>query len=213
MPVSMRAYMAQRRHLWKRWLELESKAALLVLENAAMELKLAWEADMKSPNHYPIQTDILLSEIQAQLRGEQPAKGPIKLPPESPPPRRFSDLVEEGTIKAVYEDQNNGSYEAALKIAASRDEGAYAAFRKLMRAVEAAYEIRSYGWEAIPKPRIHFLHRNLLEIADTFVVGLTREGILEFLDDLCPCGRKHQSDAIRKLIKRRNGKNKIPATD
>ena len=31
---------------------------------------------------------------------------------------------------------------------------------------------------------------------------LTSEGFVEFFDDLCPCGKKHQADAIRKLGQR-----------
>ena len=195
--------MAQRGHRWKNWVENES--TLLVLEEAALELKAAWDTDKKSPEHYPMHTEIVFSETMARLRGELPNEGPIKLPPPQPPPRRFCELVDEQTIKAVYEDQNNGSYQEALRIAASWHEQAYPTFRKLLRAVAVSYEIHSYGSGAIPKPRTHFLHKNLLEIADKVLAGLKLEGILEFLDDTCPCGRLHQADAIRKFRKRRSG--------
>jgi hypothetical protein len=191
---------------WKKWV---GNDVIKVLENATIELKSAWKADMRSPDHYPIWTDIVFGETVALLQGKplKPKHGPIKLPPLAPPPAplHLSELLKEETVKSVYGLQNNGSYEDALKIAATRDEKAYSTFRKLLRAIEAAYEIDycSSGFDAIPKPRVHFLHRNLLQIADSEnLQDLTLQGTVEFFDDICPCGKKHKTDAIRKLKKR-----------
>jgi hypothetical protein len=192
--------MSKNRHRWK---ELLGDHAVGALEEAAKEFRLSWEADTKSPEYYPLHTEIAFGETKARLRGEPQVQGPIKLPPPAPPPRCLSELLKEKTIKAVYEDQNNGSYEDALKIAGGEDEKAHLTFRKLLRAIEAAYEIRAYGWEAIPIPRVHFLHRNLLEIAALVQLNdLTHQGLVEFFDDVCPCGEKHNAEAIRKLRKR-----------
>ncbi len=192
--------MSKNRHRWKESLGDQTVGAL---EEAAKQLTLSWEADTKSPEDYPLNTEITFGETKARLRGEPQVQGPIKLPPPTPPPRSLSELLKEETIKAVYEDQNNGTYEDALKMAGAEDEKAHLTFRKLLRAIEAAYEIRAYGWEAIPKPRVHFLHRNLLEIAALVHLNdLTHQGLVEFLDDICPCGEKHNAEAIRKLRKR-----------
>lgn len=57
--------------------------------------------------------------------------------------------------------------------------------------------------EFIPKPKVNFLHRELLAIAESLKLNeLTTEGLAEFLDDLCPCGKTHNGEAIRKLTKR-----------
>jgi hypothetical protein len=78
--------------------------------------------------------------------------------------------------------------------------------RKITRALDLAYLIIYQGIEQAPKPRVHFLHRSLLDIADSaHLRDLTPEGIVEFFDDVCPCGVKHRQDAIRKLRKRRTG--------
>ena len=72
--------------------------------------------------------------------------------------------------------------------------------RKILKAVEKAFEIDTIGFERLPKPRIHFLHRRLLELASWIGISdLTHSGILEFLDDLCPCGKQHTPESIRKL--------------
>src|SRR5262249_18729108 len=107
------------------------------------------------------------------------------------------------TIRAVYEQQNDGTYQEALKLAAFVDGKASSAWRKILHAVDAAYLIDRYGDQAAPKPRVQFLHRELLKIAALADLNdLSHQGIVEFLDDLCPCGERHTAEAIRKLRKR-----------
>jgi len=66
-----------------------------------------------------------------------------------------------------------------------------------------AYVIIYYGLDSAPRPRVHFLHRELLDIVESeHLRDLSLEGIVEFLDDICPCGKKHKPDAVRKLRKR-----------
>lgn len=142
-------------------------------------------------------------EIEQQLQAQPKVQKSFKLPPPPPPPKRLSELVDEKTIRTVYEQQNAGTYREALKLAASGDRKASLAWRKILHAVEAAYFINHYGDDAAPKPRVHFLHRELLEIADaTDLKELTHQGFAEFLDDVCPCDKNHKTDAIRKLRKR-----------
>jgi hypothetical protein len=51
--------------------------------------------------------------------------------------------------------------------------------------------------------RVHFLPRELLDIVKLLKLNdLTSEGLVDFFDDLCPCGKKHHAEAIRKLGKR-----------
>jgi hypothetical protein len=191
-----------------RWKLSVNGAARPVLEDLARSLKWAWETDNKDPKSYPINTHSVFAEIKTQLSEISRAKLQVKSQTPKPlpapsVPRCLSDLVAERTIKAVYEDQNDGSYHAALKLAAYDHRKGASAWRKILLAVDAAYRIGVYGVEFIPRPRVHFLHRNLLKIAD--VVGmddLTHEGMVEFLDDLCPCGEKHKAETIRKLRKR-----------
>lgn len=196
--------MGKNQHRWKNWVDDRFRS---VLEEAAKALEWAWKLDKESPRSYPLNTWYLFIRIEEQLE-EQPQDQPevhktIKLPSPPPPPKRLSELVDERAIGAVYEEQNDGTYKEALRLAASEDEKAPLAWRKILHAVDAAYLIARYGEQAAPKPRLHFLHRELLKIAALADMNdLSHEGIVEFLDDLCPCGKKHKSEAIRKLRRR-----------
>jgi len=188
-------------HRWKNWVKDDRSRG--ILEQAAEDLKWAWSVDKKYPESYPINTSHLLGEITEQLRHEPGERKPFKLPPPPPPPQRFCDLVDDKTIGAVYEDQNDGSYRDALKRAALGFGKGIPAWREIMRAVNSAYLIDCFGIEFVPKPRVHFLHRNLLALAESGPLrGMKLPGVLDFLDDICPCGKKHNQDAIRKLRKR-----------
>lgn len=114
-------------------------------------------------------------------------------------------MVDEQTIRAVYENQNDEAYDEALRVAGSGTRAAARTFRKILNALEASHRIAQFGEEAAPKPRIHYLHRAVLDLAN--LVGLsdlTHEGLTEFLDDICPCGKGHGVDAVRKLRNRQS---------
>lgn len=192
-------------HRWKSFL---GEDICGVLDYAAARLAWAWKVDMKYPRSFPMNTSYAFDEIEAWIRecqrGGEPKVERRGLPlPRSRTPKRFSDLVDDRLIRAVFEDQNVGSYNDALKLADSGDKAAHFTFRNILKAVTPAYLISHFGDDFIPKPRVHFLHRRLLELATSLDrADLTHDGIVEFLDDLCPCGKRHTADAIRKLRKR-----------
>ena len=160
------------------------------------------------PKSYPINTHYAFSEIREWIEEcQQPNRPEIEHKSLKSlvkgPPKCFSELVDDGLIKTVYEDRNAGSYSDALRCAASGDRSAGRMFRQVLNAIKVAYFINRYGPDAAPIPRVHFLHRNLLEITDLLNLSdLTHGGTVEFLDDLCPCHKRHTPDAIRKLRKR-----------
>jgi hypothetical protein len=190
-------------HRWKNSLGAE---ACRLLEEGAETLKWAWGLDQQDPKSYPQNTGIAFHQIKGQIgKGERPSakRKRFRLCNPPPPPKSFTELINDITVKVVYEDQNAGSYKDALKRAARGD---HSTFRKIVRAIEKVYVIDRAGVEAAPPPRINFLHKNLLEIAKLSGLNdLTDEGILEFLEDLCPCGKVHRPDALRKFRKRWSG--------
>lgn len=192
---------AQDRHRWRKW--IEDVRVRDVLNDAAKGLEWAWKLDKKDPQHFPVNTWYLFVQTKEDLENRPLARSGAKLPPASPPPQRLSDLLDERTIKAVYENHNEGIYEDALKKAAKGYGEGRSAWRKLARAIDTAYLISHCGIDFAPRPRVHFLHRELLEITNSeHLRDLSLEGIVEFFDDVCPCGREHKTDAIRKLRKR-----------
>lgn len=197
--------MAKNQHRWKKLLSEQARTAF---EESAGRLNRAWAVDKKNRNSYPRYTDREFSRIRHRLGlisrvspgVEQHAE---ELPSPPVPPTRLSDLLHEKTIKAVFEDQNGGSYEDALRLAIGEDPRSAAAWRKILQAVDAAFRTRYYGDEFIPRPRVQFLHRNLLELAAIMEIDDVKyEALAEFFDDLCPCGERHKEDAVRKLRKR-----------
>jgi hypothetical protein len=206
--AALNADMSKNQHRWKESLGKKVVGALM---NSGEQLAWAWELDMEYPNSYPLNTHHAFHEIKTRV-GECQSQNRAQMPNatlrrgirRALPPRSFSELVGEGTIRAVYEEQNVGNYIDALKLARSGDKSATRTFRKILNAVEAAYIIEHCGDDSAPKPRVNFLHRNLLEIADLLHLNdLTHDGLVEFLDDLCPCGKRHKRDALRKLRQRR----------
>lgn len=199
--------MGKNQHRWRE--SLDGKVCN-VLDDAAEQLKWAWGLDMKYPKYYPVDTDMSLYEIkgwieECQKEGQAAVEpkvkhGSLRLILRRQPPKCLSELVRESAIRAAYENQNIGTYNDALRIAASGDRSAGFTFRKILNAVRIAYSTERHGPDAAPKPRVHLLHRGLLEISQSLNLGdLTHEGIAEFFDDLCPCGIVHKPDAIRKL--------------
>jgi hypothetical protein len=115
-------------------------------------------------------------------------------------------LLDEKIMRAIYEDQHSDNYDAAIRLASSKQRGATKAFPKLLQAAEAAYLVDTFGLHVMRPPRIHFLHRGFLDIAELLGVDdLTNRGLEEFFEDLCPCKKKHNAEAIRKLRKRKAG--------
>ena len=129
------------------------------------------------------------------------------MPPPPPPPTHFVDLFDEDVMKIIYGLQHNDRYDDALKLAGSKGKGFGKAFHNLLKAAEAEYKFGIFGFDVMPKPKVHLLHRELLDIAARLKLDrLTNDGLEELFDDICPCARKHKAEAIRKLRKRVAGK-------
>ena len=206
--------MSENQHRWKEW--IEDDRAREILEGVATSLERAWTLDRKSPKNFPINTWWLFVQIEEELKNK-PSEG-VGIKVRTPLiPEKLSDLIAEPTVKGAYEDHNEGSYEDALKLAAVGYDEGYAAWRKIWRALDVAYMTLHYSIDSAPMPRVHFLHRRLFEIADSkHLRGQSLEGIVEFFDDTCPCGKTHNPDALRKLKKRISKSappNEIPEED
>jgi len=182
---------------------------LSVIDGAREHLTWAWETDRDGSWSYPVHTDQAFFEIKEEIKNvhspsqHQPQRKSTKLRLKRTI-QSFSELISDRTVEIVYESQNSGNYKDALNCAAfGQDRSARLTFRRILKAAETAFEIDQIGIERFPKPRIHLLHRRLLELADQLGLSkLTHAGILEFLNDLCPCNSRHTIEAIRKLRKR-----------
>jgi|GEM_PF-5079691 len=192
-----------------RWMNSIDEWKVECLLEGARQIKTAWGWDGEGKKEYPINTDYAFEKLGSRLKGQPGERILKRLPPPPPPPTRLSDILNEKRLRRVFEQQNTESFPQALRIAKSFRPDSFAMFRKIMNAIESALQIEMYGIEAIPKPRIHFLHRELLEIADIAGISdLHSEGFTEFFNDMCPCGKSHKADTIRKLRNRHVNRSK-----
>jgi hypothetical protein len=186
-------------HRWKNSLTPEHVA---ILEEAAGALKQAWEWDNESPESYPLNMDHALWETKLQLKGQRRKRKTTKMPAYRRP-KCLHDFIDESVVRMLYEQQHSESYQDALERAADGFGAGFAAWRKIVNCLPATYLLAMGGEWNLPKPKVHFLHRELLDIAASLGIDdLVKEGLAEFFDDLCPCGKKHNAETIRKLAKR-----------
>ena len=119
-------------------------------------------------------------------------------------PKRLTELISEGIVKAVWEDNHSSRFEdAIMRAAPKRFEDAdksWKVFQQIIRAMETAYLAKYWGVEFLAKPKADIMHKSLDEIAKAAgLKDLTEKGFAEFLDDLCPCGLRNHGEAVRKL--------------
>lgn len=176
-------------------------AQMKLVENAKRDLARAWRYDQQYPRSFPINVDNVLSDLRARLRSPRLEQSGISLPAPRPTPKHLLDLVDEKIVKEVFEQQNSGSYLAALATASEGGTSGAAAFRKIVNTMYFAYGISLYGADLAPKPRVELLHRALLDIAGR-LDDFTIEGARNFLEYMCPCPKKHSLEAVKKLKER-----------
>jgi hypothetical protein len=190
-------------HRWRKW--VSDKRKLGVIDDTREKLIWAWKTDCDKSWSYPVHTDQVFFEIKQMIQKHQSSIQVRQTEVIKPKSKRsiesFSELISERTLELVYESQNSGNYQDALNCAAfGRDRLARRTLRRILKAAEIAVEIDQIGIERFPKPLIHLAHKRLLELAGQLGLnGLTHAGILEFVNDLCPCGKKHTLEQIRKL--------------
>jgi hypothetical protein len=184
-------------HRWKDWVDSRQ---LEILKEAAVVLRVAWRWDNRHPKSYPVNTDHALWETKVQLRN-QPIERQTGIPAYRRP-KSVHDFINEGAVERLYEQQHSESYRDALfRASQGLGAGGFTAWKEIVNCMIPAYLLDFAGEEALPKPRVNFLHRELLEIAETLELD-HQEGLAEFLNDICPCEKEHNAEAIRKLRKR-----------
>ena len=193
------AIVAKNQH---RWRKCPPPEITKVLNKYAKSLSWAWDHDRKYPKDFPINTWWVFVQLEDQLKDDGKPKPKARLPKPTVP-KTFAEFIPENTLKAAYEDHYEGSFNDALKLAGKGFNEGYRAWRKIQHALKITYLICYQAIDSAPMPRVHFLHRRLLLISECeHLHGLTKEALVDFFDDLCPCGKSHSAEAIRKLRKR-----------
>jgi hypothetical protein len=189
-------------HAWAGY--LGSPKVELLLWKSRERLKLAWGRDQKDPKSYPMNTYLALIEIENSLTNPLGASPRTRLSTKLKIPRTLWELISEKTVKAIWEDNHNRSFEEAIAQATPThyDEvrKSQKVFKAIIRAIELAYVVDYVSWQLLPTPKVNILHKGLNEIAKAAgIKDQTEAGFAGFLDDLCPCGLKRHREAVRKL--------------
>jgi hypothetical protein len=193
------------RHAWAEW--VESAEVRRLLWQGRERLKVAWGWDQKDPKGYPMNTYLALIEIENSLTNPLGASPRTRLSTKLKIPGTLWELISEKTVKAIWEDNHNRSFEEAIAQATPThyDEvrKSQKVFKAIIRAIEKAYVVDYVSWQLLPRPKVNILHKGLNEIAKAAgIEDQTEAGFAEFLDDLCPCGLKNHREAVRKLASR-----------
>src|SRR5438094_10490745 len=102
----------ENQHRWKMSLE---PRVVEVLEETAERLKISWEWDMQHPKSYPVNTDYALRETETDLRPPPRAqRGAKGLPAPAPRAKSVYELIDERTIRTLYEQEHAGSLRRAF---------------------------------------------------------------------------------------------------
>src|ERR1700690_3056313 len=143
----------ENQHRWKKSLAPQHVA---ILEEAAEALKQAWEWDNEHPKSYPVNTDHALGETRLLLKGRPLEFKTTKIPAPAPRAKSVHDLISEPVVKRLYEQQHSGSYKKELRQAAEGSVAGYAAWRRIVSCLPAAYLLNFHGEDNLPKPKVHF---------------------------------------------------------
>ncbi len=195
-------------HRWAKW--IESPEIVSFLCRAKEQLRIDWERDKKY-KRYPMDTAYRLAYLRGELRRNASGKHPVKQPRKrlfiARTPRTLSELVPERFVRSIWEDQHSGSFDDAIRVAAEMrhdNQGRpWKVFRGILKAMEDAYHVVFFGPEIMSMPKVSLLHRGLKHLAmEAGLKDQTRDGLAEFLDDICPCGLRSHREAVRKLESR-----------
>jgi len=188
------------------WSRTSSRNAKILTELRA-QLRQSWRRDGKGTQGFPMNTAYLLAAAEDRLRRKRPPR-PIRRVP-TPLVSATIHAFVKGVLKevrrflpTVYEYM----YEEPLHDAFARwrlhsDPNAY---ERIWDALDKSLDVSQHGEAALPNPHGNWLHRQLLDLAGAAgLAGLTNREMVQFFQFLCPCGARHNREAIKKFRQRR----------
>lgn len=182
----------------ERFKELPKKNAELLL-NYAERIRKAWRRDKKGGEPYPLNTASALSELEAKLNGRIPRR--LRFVPVPKDPKRLRDILPEYVVRQVHEYLHEEPFTDAL------DQLHTMSFDRALARIEAtvttALAVDLLGAGMLPKPRGNWIHRQILKVVRAAHPGkLSDTEMAELFNQLCPCGIKHNREAMKKFRSR-----------
>ncbi|MBZ5658009.1 MAG: hypothetical protein LAO56_22330 [Acidobacteriia bacterium] len=183
-----------------------SRGNIKFLLESKAHIKQAWDWDDQGTKGFPMNTANLLYEIETKLKGSRPRKrqslepkkkllGSIVLKRAT----RLKDILSERTVEQVHEYLHEEPFREALGDLRSADIHSRAVHR-IKETIASALDADHYGYEALPKPRGNWLHRQLLGALRAPAPGkFSDSDMVKLFDYFCPCGSEHNREAMKKF--------------
>jgi hypothetical protein len=171
----------------------------LLLESKA-QIRQAWDWDDQGTKGFPMNTSQLLYEIETRLKGRRPRKRRkglkgIRLKP----PTQLRDILPERTVYQVHEYLYEEPFKEALVDLYSADARSQA-LERIRNTILNALTAHQFGYEALPKPRGNWLHRQVLGVLAAAAPGKFSDlEMVKLFDYFCPCGTAHNREAMKKF--------------
>lgn len=144
-------------------------------------------------------TGQLLYEIETTLKGWRPRKRPKKKGIVPRQATRLRDILPERAIEQVHEYLHEEPFREALAELYSPADRSRA-FNRIKDTINNALYAEHFGYEALPKPRGNWLHRQVLGALTAAAPGkFTDSEMVTLFDYFCPCGIEHNREAIKKF--------------
>jgi hypothetical protein len=176
-----------------------SKKNIKLLLESKEQISQAWEWDDEGTKSFPMNTANLVYEIESKIKGLRPrnrrkGKG-IVLHTRT----RLRDILPESTVQQVHEYLYEEPFVESLAELQSSDTSSQA-FARIKDTILNALIAEYHGYEYLPKPRGNWLHRQILGILTTAAPGkFSDSDMAKLFDYFCPCGTKHNREAIKKF--------------
>ncbi len=177
-----------------------SRGNIKLLLKSKAQIGQAWDWDDQGMKGFPMNTAQLLYEIETRLKGWRPRKRRkglkgIRLKP----PTQLRDILPEKTVHQVHEYLYEEPFKEALVELYSADARSQA-LERIRNTILNALTVEQNGYEALPKPRGNWLHRQVLGVLTAATPGKFSDlEMVKLFDYFCPCGTAHNREAMKKF--------------
>jgi hypothetical protein len=163
------------------------------------ELHAAWARDDRGAESFPLITEQLLSDCEAELKGVRSRPRRRRSITYPKVPTCISDILPERDVRQIHEYLHEEPLQDALDEAGSADLH-MKALARLRETLHTALYFHYHALEALPKPRGNWLHRRILSVVQSAPSErFTDAELAKLFDYLCPCGASHSREAIKKF--------------
>jgi hypothetical protein len=173
------------------------KRNIKLLLDSREEIRVAWERDNRGTEGFPMNTEFLLGEVEARLKGWRPRRVRSVSYPKAP--TRLLDILPEKIVRQVHAYLHEEPFVDALG-ELLLDDALMKALGRIKETIETALYFYRFGEQALPKPRGNWLHRQILSVIQASTSEkFTDSELAELFNYFCPCGSGHNREAMKKF--------------